>query len=246
MLNCYVLDDELASVEIISDYVTRTASLNLLGASTNPNDIMEVMADEIKPDLVFLDIDMPHINGLEMAGRIHKHTFVVFVTGHPKHALEAFEKGAVDYLLKPVSYDQFTKTVKKIENIIEKQTKESQKDGSFYIRGNFKGEYIYINSDDLIYVEAQPQHRVKLVTTKENHISTTLTIKALQLMLNKEHFMRVHNSSLVNTRCIRRVNANELHMSDKSIVLIGRTYRPDVVRMLERKTFFTGSKNEPL
>ena len=245
MLNCYVLDDELASVEIISDYVTRTATLNLLGASTNANDMLTVMAEDIKPDIAFLDIDMPGMNGLEMAGRIHKHTFVVLVTAHDKYALQAFEKGAVDYLLKLVSYDKFTGSVKKIQNIIAKKTKGPQEDGFFYIRGIYKGEFIHINPADLIYVEARPQHRVLLVTTKGNHV-TSLTIKALELMLNEEHFMRVHKSNLINMRCIQRVDSNELRMSDESVVPIGRTYRPDVLGMLERKTLFTGSKKDLL
>lgn len=242
MLNCYVVDDELASVNIISDYINHTEGLHLLKASTNSNDVIEVLSGPIKPDITFLDIDMPEINGLELAGMINNHTSVIFITSYPQYAIKAFEEAAVDYLLKPVSYKRFLQSVAKVQNRLRSEGKDARKDGFFFIRGHYKGQLININCDELIYAESLHNY-VKLYTSKGHHI-TYLTMKELEFKLTMENFVRIHKSMLINIKKIQSLDTNNVVMSDQKVIPIGRTYRSNLVRLLESKTFFSERKQQ--
>lgn len=240
MLNCYVVDDEIASVDIISDYINQTEGLHLLKASTNSRDVIEVLSGPLKPDITFMDIDMPEINGLELAGIINNHTSVVFITSYPQYAIQAFEESAVDYLLKPVSYKRFLQSVAKVQIRKVAEAANVRNDRFFFIRGHYKGHLININCDELIYAESLHNY-VKLYTSKGHHI-TYLTMKELEFKLGMENFVRVHKSMLINIKMIQILDTNHVIMNDQKVIPIGRTYKSKLTGLLESKTFFTDRK----
>ncbi|SKB40232.1 LytR/AlgR family response regulator transcription factor [Daejeonella lutea] len=236
--SCYIVDDEADSLEILQDYVAQTPSLSLTYSTNNPRDIFSVIPKDGKPKITFLDIEMPGITGLELAGLINSHTAVIFVTSHSEHALEAFEKDAYDFLVKPVSYPRFLKAVAKVQSRIQSEVNSApQEETYFYIRGNRQGELIKIHFNEILYLESL-QNYVKLHTEKGTHI-TYLTLKEFEFKLNRNNFLKVHKSYVVNLDSIARHIDNKLYMKNEFAVPIGASYRQELLIRLKNRIFST-------
>ena len=235
MLNCYIVDDEIASIEIISDYIHQTKGIQLLGSSTRPHDIIDMMSGAVKPDITFLDIDMPGINGLELAGIINQYTSVIFITSYPQYGAEAFEKDAFDFLTKPVSYARFMQSIVKVKNRLKVVQPASgvPLNNYFFIRGNLKGQYVKIQFDDLLYVEAL-QNFVKLYTAKGTFICY-LTLKELEFKLCQQNFTRTHKSYIINIDKIQSMDGNQIIMADQKTVVLGPAFRSKFIDLLKEK-----------
>lgn len=236
--NCYVVDDEADSVEILQDYINQTPNLRLIYSSTNPRDIFSVITRQGKPKITFLDIEMPGITGLELAGLINAHTAIVFITSHTEHALEAFDKDAYDFLVKPISYSRFLQAVVKVQGRIENNIiSKASEDDYFYIRGNRQGELIKICFSEILYLESL-QNYVKLYTIKQTHI-TYLTLKEFEFKLNRNNFLKVHKSYVVNLDRITGLLNNELMMGNGIVIPVGSVFRPDLLIRLKNRIFST-------
>ena len=236
--NCYIVDDETDSIEILRDYIEQTPNLRHVYSTIDPRDIFAMITRPGKPKITFLDIEMPGITGLELAGLIGSHTAVIFITSHTEHALEAFEKDAYDFLVKPVSYSRFLQAVIKVQgriqnNLIIKPAEENY----FFIRGNKQGELIKIYFDEILYLESL-QNYVKLYTDKKTHI-TYLTLKEFEFKLNRNNFLKVHKSYVVNIDRISGLVNNELTMDNNAIVPVGAVSRPELLIRLKNRIFTT-------
>lgn len=241
--NCYVVDDEADSIEILQDYINQTPNLRLIYSSTNPRDIFSVITKQGKPKITFLDIEMPGITGLELAGLISSYTAIIFITSHTEHALEAFDKDAYDFLVKPVSYSRFLQAVIKVQGRIENNiNSRASEDDYFYIRGNKQGELIKINFGEILYLESL-QNYVKLYTEKHTHI-TYLTLKEFEFKLNRNNFLKVHKSYVVNLDHIAGLMNNELMMGNGIAIPVGSVYRPDLLIRLKNMIFTTDRRKD--
>ncbi len=242
--SCYIVDDEADSLEILQDYVAQTPSLSLTYSTNNPRDIFSVIPKDGKPKITFLDIEMPGITGLELAGLINSHTAVIFVTSHSEHALEAFEKDAYDFLVKPVSYSRFLKAVGKVQSRIQAEPgSPSSANTYFYIRGSKQGELIKIQFDEILYLESL-QNYVKVHTEKGTHI-TYLTLKEFEFKLNRDNFLKVHKSFVVNLDRIEKHIDNKLCMEDQFAVPIGASFRQELLMRLKNRIFTTDRRRMP-
>src|SRR6476620_4809192 len=114
MVTCYIVDDESHAVETLSAYIERVPGLSLIGSATNPLIALEEISGTVHPDITFLDVDMPQLSGIELAGLINDRTKVIFTTAFSDYAVAAFEKNASDYMLKPISFERFLTSVKKV------------------------------------------------------------------------------------------------------------------------------------
>jgi DNA-binding LytR/AlgR family response regulator len=236
--NCYIVDDEADSVEILQDYVNQTPSLRLSYSTTNPRDIFSVITAEGNPKITFLDIEMPGITGLELAGLINSYTAIIFITSHTEHAIEAFEKDAYDYLVKPVAYSRFLQAVTKVQRRIQNNAlNPPPEDNSFFIRGSHQGELIKICVNEILYIESL-QNYVRIYTISNDHI-TYLTLKECQIKLKRSNFIQVHKSYIVNIeRIVKHIN-NQLTMENNTAVPIGAAYRPELMIRLKNRIFST-------
>lgn len=235
--SCYIVDDEADSLEILQDYVTQTPNLTLTYSTHNPRDIFSAIPKDGKPKITFLDIEMPGITGLELAGLINSHTAVIFVTSHSEHALEAFEKDAYDFLVKPVSYPRFLKAVAKVQSRTHTENgTTANRDTYFYIRGS-RGELIKIHFKDILYLESL-QNYVRVHTGKGAYI-TYLTLKEFEFKLNRNNFLQVHKSFVVNLDRIERHIDNKLYMEGQNGVPIGASFRQELLNKLKNRTFTT-------
>lgn len=240
--NCYIVDDEADSVELLQDYVNQTPGLQLIYSTTNPRDIISVITAPGNPKITFLDIEMPGITGLELAGLINSYTAIIFITSHTEHAIEAFEKDAYDYLVKPVAYPRFFQAVTKVQRRIQNNAlKPPSEDNTFFIRGNLQNEFIKICVNEILYIESLHNY-VRIFTLSNNHI-TYLTLKECELKLKRNNFLQINKSVIVNAaRIVKQIN-NQLIMENNIAIPIGPTFRSEfMIRM--RNMIFTSTRRK--
>ena len=220
MIRAITLDDEPLALKLVSGYIEKTPFLELLSSFDNPLDAMEFL-DDNPVDLIFLDIQMPDLTGIEFTRIIGSRPKIIFTTAFEKYALEGFRLEAVDYLLKPLSYEEFLKAAKKAEKLIRleraEQHEEIESNNEFLF---LKSEYKIrrINFNEITYIEGFKDY-VKVYLQKEpNPILSINSLKSLEVKLPDLKFMRVHRSFIVNLEKIDTI--------DRSRIVFGKVYIP--------------------
>lgn len=219
ILKCIIIDDEPLARELIKSYVQKTPMLELSGTFESASDAMPfIMGGEIS--LVFLDINMPLLNGIEFAGLIPPQTRIIFVTAYEQYALQGFKVNALDYLLKPVSYAEFMKSVgKAVEwfNMKEAATTSRQKQVSDMITVKADYRLVQMHLDTIKYVEVQ-KDRVIFYRTEGDPVSSLMSLSDLEEQLPSEKFMRVHRSFIVNM--------DKVEIVERGRIVFGKTFIP--------------------
>jgi two-component system, LytTR family, response regulator LytT len=211
MINTIAIEDEPLALSLIKGYIEKTPFLNLVATFENPLEVLEFVSGE-SVDLIFLDIQMPDLKGTELARFLSKGLKIIFTTAYEKYALEGFKLDAVDYLLKPFSYEEFLIAAKKAQHIIEL---ENRKIPDLEIRNDFlfiKSDYKIrrINFDEIHYIEGLKDYVKVYLKTEKNPILTLSSLKALESKLPESKFMRVHRSFIVNLDSISIIERNRI------------------------------------
>jgi len=225
MYNCIIIDDEPIARQILEQYISSTPSLTLLASCRNA---MEGFAklEQYNVDLIFLDIEMPLVNGLHFLKTLQNPPQVIFTTAYPQHAVEAFELNVVDYLLKPFSPERFAKAIEKLKPIAEKQTEEA----SLMIRE--KGGLIKIPHSSILYLKGSKDY-VKIITEEKTHLVSS-SMKSLEESLPSNEFIRIHKSYIVGLRHIRMVKASELVMHNKETLPLSPNFKERLMEVWAR------------
>ncbi len=192
--NCIIADDEPLARQLIQSYVERVPYLNLKGVFKNAWEVRAFLANE-PVDLLFLDIEMPGLDGLTMVKSISKIPYVIFITAHRNYAVEAFEVKALDYLLKPVSFERFLKAIYPIEQTQTEKTEKLELVDHLYI--SVDRQMIKIPYADIIYLEAMGDY-VKFYVGKEKPIMSKITLKETLKELDDSVFIQIHRSFVIN------------------------------------------------
>ena len=226
-LSTAIIDDEPLARECITNYVRDVDFLSLAGVGSNPMDLVQLL-DKTTVDLIFLDIQMPIINGIDFLKTAKDLPMVVITTAYPSYALESFQLDVMDYLVKPITFDRFLKAVNKAKDYHYLQTRalatENQSSaGYFFVKVGFRFEKIFV--DDILYVEAL-QNYVTIFTTRGKFM-TLLSLKQVEHNLDERHFIRVHKSFVVAMSRIEAIENGEIYIQAARIP-ISRQYR-DVV-----------------
>lgn len=239
MIRCLAVDDEAYASAIIATYIDKTPFLSLVGTTTSAFEALNLV-QEGKVDLVFLDIQMPELTGIQFLKIAGGKCKVILTTAYPEYALEGFELDVVDYLLKPVSYERFYKAASKAQQLLMPTAAETaQKEVSpvvnptadfMFIKGDTKNKFIKINYSEILYVEGLKNY-VSIYTTSAQRIITYQTLRELEDQLPQPPFYRVHRSYIVSTEHIRIIDGNHITIADQSIP-IGETYREDFFKMI--------------
>ena len=232
-LGCYIVDDEIHAIKVLSRYIDKTPGLFLVGSDTDPLKAWSSIDNKsVNPDIAFLDIDMPQLSGTELADLIRHRTEIVFTTAHPDYAIRAFESDALDYLLKPVTYERFLKTISKAKDkLFKKQIDQSiNLEEDFYIKSEAKGKMIKVKYNDIYYIEAKANY-LKIYLDKESYM-TYLTMKELEEKLPPKKFIRVHKSFIINIQKIMALETNQILLENKNTVVIGRSYRSSLLSVI--------------
>jgi len=234
MMNCVIIDDEPLAREGLASYVREVDFLNLTGTCENPLELIKLL-DHQAIDLIFLDIQMPKMNGIDFLKIMQKPPMVIITTAYPSYALEGFQLNVLDYLLKPITFDRFFKSANKakdyyrlLNNWAQPGAPKTETDeGYFFIKCGNKYEKIYF--DEILYVEGM-QNYVTIFTAKGKYI-TLLNLKSLEQNLDSKLFIRVHKSYIVSTGKIDGIEGNDIFIGQHRIP-ISRNYREQVIRQV--------------
>ena len=233
MINCVIIDDEPLAREGIADYVRQVDFLRLVATGENPVELMKVL-DRHPVDLVFLDIQTPKMNGIDFLKIVQKPPMVIITTAYPSYALEGFQLDVLDYLLKPITFDRFFKSVNKARDYHQLVVRSVEEGADirkaapgadhFFIKCGSK--YEKIQFDDILYIQGM-QNYVTICTRKGKHL-TLLYLKNLEQNLDSRSFIRVHKSYIVAIDKIEGIEGNEIFIQSHRIP-ISRNYRDQVI-----------------
>jgi DNA-binding LytR/AlgR family response regulator len=229
MLNCIIIDDEPIARKGLKEYIGDVEFLQLQGEFENPLKAMDMIM-EGKTDLLFLDIQMPKMTGLDFLKNLPNPPLVIFTTAYPQYAVEGFELNAVDYLLKPFSFERFWKAVMKARTVKEsggKQGVSNSEPDYFYIKSDNK--LVKIDYEAILFVEAL-QNYVAVHTTDKKYI-TYLTFRSVEEHLPASRFVRTHKSYIVAANKIESIEGNEIKIGAHRIP-ISRTEKEAVMEKL--------------
>jgi two-component system LytT family response regulator len=221
-LSCYIIDDEYHSIEVIARYIEQTPGLELAGSSVNPLEALEYFAGSRTPAITFLDVDMPQLNGLDMADLIGPATSIIFTTSFREYAPDAFERNAIDYLLKPISYPRFLKALTKLSKAAPLQSGDDQR-YYFFVKSNIKGKFYRVSIPEIIYIENVGNYIT--IHTGKDKITTYLTLAEVLTRLPENSFSRIHQSFVVNHASIRSLEYGQVRLGDELTLPIGGTFR---------------------
>lgn len=219
MIRTIAVDDEPLALQLVTGYIKKTPGLELTGSFDNPQEALEFVINE-KVDLIFIDIQMPDLTGIEFTRALTDGPRVVFTTAYEKYALEGFKLDVVDYLLKPFSYEEFLKAVGKAAKLIRIEQGEQEKVESnnefLFLKSDYKIRRI--NFNDILYIEGLKDY-VKVYTAGASKpVLSLITMKLLEAKLPPAKFMRVHRSFIVNLERIEII--------ERSRIVFGKTYIP--------------------
>ena len=230
IIKCAIVDDEPLAVELLASYVKKIPFLELCGKYNNATDALHGLGEQ-PVDLLFLDIQMPELNGLELSKMIPENTRIVFTTAFDQYAVDGFRANALDYLLKPISYADFMEACNKALQwfqLVQQQEEpaaaanEKEEIKSIFVKSEYK--LLQINLDDIRYIEGLKDY-VKIYTEQSPHpILSLMNMKAIEQMLPTSRFIRVHRSFIVQKSKIREIERNRIVFGDVYIP-IGDSYK---------------------
>ncbi len=236
ILNCWIVDDEPLALSLLESYVQKTPFLRLTGKYSNARSAMMHIAEE-KVDLLFLDIQMPEMSGMDFARVISHRTRIIFTTAFSEYALEGYKVSALDYLLKPFSFDEFLTAARKALEWFEMTAAKLEAETIHENVGIFvKSEYrlLHVLYEDILYIEGLKDY-VKIYTESEpKPILSLMSLKQLEEELPPDRFMRVHRSYIIHKNKISSVNKNRIAIGKKQIP-VGETYRKLFKTVIEGK-----------
>jgi two-component system, LytTR family, response regulator len=227
-INCIIIDDDEIDRLMVLSFVKRFENLNLLGVFESANDALLII-DKEPIDVLFLDIDMPGLNGLEFRKQTMQIPVCIYITAHPEHAVESFELDTLDFIVKPLKFDRFFQCMKRIEEFMEIKHKaqlfESSIGGdTIYIKEGH--EQTKVKLHDVLYLEALKDYTL-LVTNQKRHC----VLSNLGNLLKEVHFqsfVRIHRSFAVQKQYIKKINSHDVELNNDLIIPMGRTFKDNL------------------
>ena len=220
-IKCIAIDDEPLALEQIGSYVQKTPFLELIATCKNAYEALDVLKEK-EVDLMFIDIDMPDINGLDLVKSLVKKPQIIFTTAYSEYAFEGFQVDAIDYLLKPINYAAFLKAANKSKiwfeaNSPEKAEQQPKSDRKeIFVKSNYK--VVRILLADISYIESANEY-IKIFLDNQEVITTFMRLKNIEELLPAGDFMRVHKSFIINLNKILAVDRNRIFIDKKNTFL---------------------------
>ena len=232
-IKCLAIDDEPYALIQIADYIQKTPFLELIGKCNNAFEAMEFMASN-DIDLAFVDINMPEMNGLEFAKTLPAKTKIIFTTAYRQYAIDSFKVNAIDYLLKPIPYEEFLRATLKAQKLFApnniKPIESITKDHIFV---NSENKIIRINLQEIDFIESMSEY-VKFYLSNKSNIVSLMRLKNLEKFLPEERFMRIHRSYIVNLHNITTIERSRIVFYGNFYVPISEQYKADFKKYIDR------------
>lgn len=237
MLKCLIIDDENHAIELLTDYIQNVSFLKLENTTNDPIAGLKLI-NEGNYDLIFLDVEMPKITGLELLSGITQKNKVVITSANRNYAADGYESEVFDFLLKPIRFERFLKVVQKVFNASVKENTNTKEDFIF-VKLDSKNRLKRILYNDIVYVEGAGNYiTIHTITEK---VTTYLTVRDFEELVPPEKFMRVQKSYVVAIEKIMGLEGNELVLENNKSVLVGESYRHKVNEFLSG---FMGGKRK--
>jgi DNA-binding LytR/AlgR family response regulator len=227
-LKCIIIDDEPIARKVLKEFIEDIDFLELIGQAENPLKAMSLLNENIV-DLIFLDINMPKINGIDFLKNSNTTASVIMTTAYAEHAVEAYGLDVLDYLVKPIGFDRFVKACNKALKFQESKQKVSvqtqKNDDYFFVKCDNQIEKIFYN--DLLYAEAMLNYVMLYTTSKKRMVY--ITIKSLEEQLPQDIFIKVHKSFIVNILKVKSIEGNMINIGEAKIT-ISQNLREAVIK----------------
>jgi len=240
MIRCLVVDDEPLALHILEDYISKMPFLQLVKVTTNPIEALQLV-QEGGIDLIFLDVQMPELTGIQFLRIANGKAKVILTTAYPQYALEGYELDVIDYLLKPIAFDRFFKSVQKAQAIIQPSAKAEVKQEVSAPQSDFLSDFIFVKTEhkiqkvylnDILFIEGLKDY-ISIFTPAER-IITLQNMKKMEDALPERHFIRVHKSYIVSINKIDSIERSRIFIGDK-VIPVGDTYRDEFFKIVDGK-----------
>ena len=236
-LNCIAIDDEPLALKQIAGYINRLPFMELVALCSSAFEAFEVLEMQ-NVDVMFVDINMPDMNGLDFVKSLQERPMLVFTTAYGEYALEGFKVEAIDYLLKPFSFDEFSASAKKVQKQFELLKNAKQSTETLESNGNYlfiKSEYKLVRIDlgEVTFIEGMKEY-VRIHRPGEKPVMTLLSMKSLEEKLPEDRFMRVHRSYIVNLEKVSTVERFRIVFDDKYRIPVSGNYKEKFQAFLDK------------
>ncbi len=234
-IKCIAIDDEPLAVKKLASYIEKIPFLELVAECRSAFEAISVIKNK-SIQLIFIDINMPDLNGMEFVKSLADKPHIVFTTAYSEFAQEAFQVDAVDYLLKPISFTNFLKAANKVKNLIEltanKQTEITEATSEhLFVKSEYK--IVRIELDEIKYIESQHEY-IKIHSINSKPLMTQLSLKSIEEQLPPDRFMRVHRSYIVNLKKISVIERNKIVFDGKIYIPISEQYRENFQKYIDK------------
>ena len=238
MINCLIIDDEIAAIEVLEHFVKQVPQLNLIASTSNPIEGLSIVQEQ-PVDLIFLDVHMPEISGIDFIKAINGKCKIILTTAYSEYALEGFELDVIDYLLKPIPFSRFLKAIQKATEVLAtKNTSAAPKTEQhdfILVKTETKGKFLKIDTTDIDYIEGMGNYVAIYCGSKK--ILSFINMKDLEEKLSPDKFIRVHKSFIVAVEKIISIEGNSLLLKNhpNAAILIGNAYRPAFLEKMKTR-----------
>lgn len=229
-MTCLIIDDEILAQDVIEHYISRTDTLQLAGKCNNALQAFSLLSKQTV-DLIFLDIQMPEISGLEFIRVLKNPPRIILTTAYTEYALDSYELNVVDYLLKPISFERFLKAVDKVQALLQPQPAEAAgpAEQTFFVKS--EGKLIRLDTAEILYVEGLRNYLLIHTATKKIIVHSTMSNMEEELASFRS-FVRIHKSYLVNKNFIREISGNMVRIHQAELP-IGGVYKTELLQLLK-------------
>jgi two-component system LytT family response regulator len=241
MLRCIAVDDEAYATRLLASYIQKIPTLVLAGTTTSPLEALQ-WVQEGRADLVFLDIQMPELTGLQFLKICGPRCKVILTTAYPEYALDGYEHDVVDYLLKPIAFDRFLRAVQKAQALLPAAAPALPPAPSvpiapasadyLFVKGESKNKYLKLNYADILYIQGLKNYVT--IHLAGQRVVTYQTLRDLEAQLPQPPFVRVHKSFIISLRHLRMVEGHSLLVGTESIT-VGETYREEFFKLIRER-----------
>ena len=238
-VRCIAVDDEPLALDIIESYISKLPFLKLVRTCSSATEAMQVLQEE-QVDLMFLDIEMPELTGIQFLNILKHQPLIIFTTAYPDYALEGFNQDAVDYLLKPIPFDRFLKAVTKAQERLQRNGRATEAlqhipapqaapvQDFMFVKADYKT--IRVDFRDILWIEGLKDYII--IQTKDQKIITLLSMNKMMEKLQDSKFLRVHRSFIVSLQKIDSIEKSRIRIGNKEIP-IGEVYKEQFLKWVE-------------
>jgi DNA-binding LytR/AlgR family response regulator len=233
MLNVLIVDDEPLALDVLETYIGQMPELRLVNRCSNAMEANDALKNS-DVDLMFLDIQMPQLTGIDFVKTLTKPPMVVFTTAFPNYAIQGFDLNALDYLLKPISLERFMKAVNKaLEQADHHRDQAAENQDFFFVKADKK--LVKVNFEEIVFIEGLKDYVI--IRLINGRVITLQTMKSLEDRLPKARFKRIHRSYIVAMDKISAIEGNMIEVMEKDkpkLLPIGKNYRDELLDLIER------------